>query len=202
MNLNNNPNPQQQVYNQPIRIKPEGKSKFLTFCFALIPGVGQMYQGLMKKGMSLMTMFFGVIAFSIALYFPALLFLLPIIWFYSFFDAINRMNFSLAELSIVEDKFIPDIKLNDTGKFNELLKNRHVFLGWTAIILGVYAFVALIINNNIFIYNSIPYEVMRFIRHTVPSMIIPVICIIIGVKLISGSKKKTKISLQEENEND
>lgn len=201
MNLNNNPNPQQQDFNQPIVVRQEGKSKFLTFVFALIPGVGQMYQGLMKKGMSLMAMFFGVIVLSVALYFPAFTFLLPIIWFYSFFDAINRMNFSRDELSAVEDKFIPDFKLENTGKFNELLKGRHIFFGWTAIILGVYAFIVLFINNNFFTHD-IPYEVVNFIRRTIPSMIIPVICIIIGIKLIGGSRKKQEITVQKENEND
>ena len=30
------------------------KSMFLTFCFSFIPGAGQMYQGYMKRGLSLM----------------------------------------------------------------------------------------------------------------------------------------------------
>ena len=43
------------------------KNKFLTFCFALIPGVGQLYQGYMKRGVSLMILFWGLSAMSVAL---------------------------------------------------------------------------------------------------------------------------------------
>ena len=31
------------------------RSGFLSFCFAFIPGAGQMYQGYMKRGISIMT---------------------------------------------------------------------------------------------------------------------------------------------------
>lgn len=33
------------------------KSSFLTFCCALVPGAGQMYLGMMKRGASLMILF-------------------------------------------------------------------------------------------------------------------------------------------------
>ena len=37
------------------------KGSFLTFCFSMLPGAGEMYLGFMKRGASLMTLFFFII---------------------------------------------------------------------------------------------------------------------------------------------
>ena len=68
------------------------KSSFWTFVFSLFPGAGHMYLGLMKKGASLMLLFCLTIALSGFLNLSFLLILLPVIWFYSFFDAMNLRN--------------------------------------------------------------------------------------------------------------
>ena len=65
------------------------KKKFLTFCFSLLPGAGEMYLCFMKQGISLMGIFFLVWALSGMLNLPALLFVQPVIWFYSFFHVHN-----------------------------------------------------------------------------------------------------------------
>lgn len=38
--------------------------------------------------------------------FPALVFLLPVIWFYAFFDALNRINMTVEELELQPDEFL------------------------------------------------------------------------------------------------
>ena len=35
------------------------KNGFWNLCFSLIPGAGQMYQGFLKRGVSIMALFFG-----------------------------------------------------------------------------------------------------------------------------------------------
>ena len=65
------------------------KSKFLTFFWSLLPGAGQMYLGLMRRGVSLMALFFGAIAVSGWLNIGLFLFAIPVIWFYAFFDSMN-----------------------------------------------------------------------------------------------------------------
>lgn len=72
------------------------KSSLLTFFFSLFPGLGHLYLGLMHRGLSMMAVFFGWIALVGALSglartdkFMILLVLLPVIWFYSLFDALN-----------------------------------------------------------------------------------------------------------------
>ena len=42
-------------------MKTQKKSKFLTFCFSMMPGAAQMYMGFMKMGTSLMFLFFLII---------------------------------------------------------------------------------------------------------------------------------------------
>ena len=37
------------------------KSGFLTFCFSLMPGAGEMYMGFMKQGVSIMAFFWLLI---------------------------------------------------------------------------------------------------------------------------------------------
>ena len=63
------------------------KNGFLTFCCAFIPGAGQMYQGYMKRGLSLIltACLIGMVG---SLLNPVLL-LLVVMWMYSFFDTFS-----------------------------------------------------------------------------------------------------------------
>ena len=66
------------------------KNGFLTFCCAFIPGAGQMYQGYMKRGLSLITMF--CVAFGAGTLLGVLYVAMPIVWMYSFFDTFNLLS--------------------------------------------------------------------------------------------------------------
>ena len=65
------------------------KNGFLTFCFSFIPGAGQMYQGYMKKGMSLMTLLAIFIAIASFTNINIFVIPIPLILAYSFFDTYN-----------------------------------------------------------------------------------------------------------------
>lgn len=82
------------------------KGKFLTFCCALVPGAGHMYLGFMKMGLSLMSIFAVVCALAVGLEIGALLLFAPIVWFYSFFDVINKNSLDPAEFYALEDGYI------------------------------------------------------------------------------------------------
>lgn len=82
------------------------KSGFLTFIFSLVPGAGEMYMGFFKQGVSIMCIFFGMIAMSSYLMMGPVLFLLPVIWCYSFFHVHNLRALSDEEFYAVEDKFL------------------------------------------------------------------------------------------------
>ena len=63
------------------------KNGILTLLFAFIPGAGQMYQGYMKRGLSLVLMA-AAIGMASALI-PPVVFTLLVVFMYSFFDTFN-----------------------------------------------------------------------------------------------------------------
>ena len=65
------------------------KSGFLTFCFSLVPGAGEMYMGFMRQGVSIMALFWLLIFLAAFLSIGPVLFILPILWCYSFFNVHN-----------------------------------------------------------------------------------------------------------------
>lgn len=208
-NLNNNNQYQNQPYTVQMPVYPikNTKNKFLTFVFSLMPGVGQMYQGLMRRGVSMMALFFGVIAISVLLYLPAICFALPIIWFYSFFDVMNRSNYSIDELKAVKDSYILNLNLKPDSKLNLLLKNKHLFIGWIIVIIGVYALFNSLVFNNWYLFNTFfepyVYDMVHHIASFIPKLMVPIICLIIGVKLIKGTNKNQDcINQFKEGQND
>lgn len=65
------------------------KHGLLLFLCACIPGCGQMYQGYMKRGTSLLGLGCLVIALTSILSLGELALLLPLLWLYAFFDTYN-----------------------------------------------------------------------------------------------------------------
>lgn len=163
------------------------KNKFLTFCFALIPGVGQLYQGYMKRGVSLMILFWGLSAMSVALYMSYLSFLLPVIWAYSFFDVMNKWNWTIDQLALLEDKPI----FNLDGGFRFSNKNR--WAGGAVIAIGVImlynTFANLIADV---LYRYFPVGSIRYLTGVLPTVVIAVAVILFGIKLLRGPKKSER----------
>lgn len=65
------------------------KHGLLLFISSCIPGCGQMHQGYMKRGVSLLLAFCGIFAVAIFLEIGALAVLMLPIWLYAFFDSYN-----------------------------------------------------------------------------------------------------------------
>jgi hypothetical protein len=70
----------------------EARSKFLTFLFSFLPGLGHLYLGLTRQGIELMVLFFGVIWLTPWLGGFPFSFLIPIIFFYGIFDALQKRD--------------------------------------------------------------------------------------------------------------
>ncbi|MDE6566264.1 MAG: hypothetical protein K2K70_00855 [Lachnospiraceae bacterium] len=116
-----------------MRFKRNG---FLTFCFACLPGAGQMFLGFMKRGISLMAIFFGIIALAGLLGIDLLLFAVPVIWFYSFFDTMNKNALTIEELNELPDRFLwiedENFQLFSQGK-------SRMVVAVALIVIGVYS---------------------------------------------------------------
>ncbi len=100
----------------------EENKKIITLALSIVPGAGHMYLGYQKKGLTLMGMFFFTIFFMGWLNLSFLLFLLPLIWFYSFFDAFHTINGSKQE---------------EVNLYNLLPSIKQEHIGWGLIILGI-----------------------------------------------------------------
>lgn len=180
----------------PPMMRPQTKSGFLTFVFACVPGAGQMYQGLFKKGGSLMAAFFLLLGFSSWAFVPPLMFLLPVVWFYAFFDTINRMRMTLPELALVQDDYILFSNSEQNSKLSKEFNKRHKLFGWLLVGTGVYIIFDMLSGV---LMDMIEYswvrEVIWNIRRIFPALAIAVACVGIGLYLIRGSLKDKNVVL-------
>ena len=163
------------------------KSSFLTFCFSLLPGAGQMYMGFMKRGISLMTAFFLLIFLSTWLNLGPLMLAVPVIWFFGFFDTHNLRSMPDDEFYALEDKYIliPEFAKEKARTFQD--KYRKIL----AIVL-IFVGSSILWNN---LYDILNYILPRYISefiyrfgHYFPQLIIGLAIIAFGVYLIRGKK--------------
>ena len=81
------------------------KNRLFTFIFSLIPGAGEMYLGFYKSGASIMVLF-GLGCALFGSLFPPFLYLLPVLWFYSFFHTHNLNGMPDEEFYAMEDDYL------------------------------------------------------------------------------------------------
>ena len=174
-----------------MRYKRNG---FLTFCFACLPGAGQMFLGFMKRGISLMAAFFGTIALAGHLRLDILLFAVPIIWFYAFFDVMNKNALTQEELNELPDRFlwIEDEELHLLSR----QKSRTV-IAIALIVIGVYSLLQMIWNLLGDVFDSLPYWLYEGIFYDTPRILFSLAIIIVGFYLI-GVRKPNQIEEEEE----
>ena len=82
------------------------KNKILFFLFSLIPGAAHMYIGLVKRGLVIMLALVAGAGLAMMADTPAFLLVLPVLWFYSFFDAWNKYHLPEEKLAKVQDDFL------------------------------------------------------------------------------------------------
>ena len=104
--------------------------------FALWPGAAQMYLGYMKRGVSLMGLFFLIFAIMGFLGLSFLAFLLPIIWFYAFFDSMNLRSMSYEFLP--QDDFLFHLDSINGPELVKFFQRRHLLAGVLLILVGIY----------------------------------------------------------------
>ena len=113
------------------------RNGFLLFISSCLSGCGQMYQGYMKRGLSLLLAFCLVLFASTYFYLGALALFLPVIWLYAFFDS-YALRSQLAAGTAPEDAFLFGLSDMDSKRLGELLRKRHSLIGWALVAVGVY----------------------------------------------------------------
>ncbi|CAH1216237.1 hypothetical protein PAECIP111891_04410 [Paenibacillus allorhizoplanae] len=102
------------------------RSKVLMLSF--IPGVGHFWLGLMQRGLTAMISFFGIaiLVFFIAILthnegFIVFLLALPVLWFYTMFDALKQLDRRQAGLELIDRSMFEDFQRDEHGRKNRTL---------------------------------------------------------------------------------
>ena len=163
------------------------KRGFWLFIFSLIPGAGEMYMGFKKQGLSIMLLFWGVFAAGSFTGMDWLIFLIPIIWFYSFFNVHNLKSLSEEEFYSIEDSYV--FHMDElAGDISSLVSHHRKLTAILLIILG-----ASILWNNIvdFFYMILPgylADVLGTFAYHLPQLVIAVCIILAGIYILTRKK--------------
>ena len=168
------------------------KNGILTLLFALIPGAGEMYQGYMKRGLSLITMFCLPAALGAMTRIEVLYIGLPIVYMYSFFDTFN-LRAQIGMGTAPEDDYLVHFDPHDK-RLAQLLADSHKLLGWGLIALG-----ALVAYQNILMntlgdivwrwgQSSPFFRALYLMMDQLPEVVVCVALIICGAWLVRGPK--------------
>lgn len=172
------------------------KNSFFTFCFSFLPGAGQMYMGFMKRGITLMSAFFLLIFLASWLNLSQVMFAMPIIWFFAFFDTFNLRAMPDDEFYAMEDEFllVPDFMVEKTrflrSKFRNIFALVLIFIGFS-ILWG-----NLTDLLDYFLPDEVSDAIYR-IGYYFPQLVVGVAIVAFGIYLINGKKNE----LQEEEKN-
>ncbi|MCF8012388.1 MAG: B-box zinc finger protein [Clostridiales bacterium] len=148
------------------------KSRFIAFLLSLMPGLGYMYLGLMKKGLETLILFFGTIFVSSIIHLGELVsFVLPVLFFYSVFDTQNLLS------KMKNGIYVADISLLRWEDWGSKNISRNSIIAYGLIGLGV---VALLNNVMPFVYHN--YILERILP--------PVIIIGLGVYILYRNKRR------------
>lgn len=164
------------------------KSRLFSLLCAFWPGAGEMYMGLMKRGLAIMLIFWGAIAIMSAIGLEMLLFLLPVLWFYSFFDTLTLRSldyYALTELQEKDDFFFQDL-LGGERSLPATMQRNHILVGAGLIVLGAVMLYTRLIRSFYF-GDFIPEWLYKFLR-ALPSMAVSFGIIALGVWLVRGKR--------------
>ena len=170
------------------------KNGILTFLFAFIPGAGQMYQGYMKRGLSLILMCCAIC--MVAVLISPVAFLLIVVWMYSFFDTFN-LRAQIAVNTAPEDDYLVHFNPKDK-RLVQMMLDSHKLVGWALIAFG-----GLIAYENI-LMNALNdlmwrwgkdnpfFRAFYLVMDQLPQVVVCVVLIICGIWLVKGPKTSQK----------
>ena len=160
------------------------KNLFFTLCFSFCPGAGQMYQGYMKRGLSILIVFAIFAGLFATVGTPIFAIPLPVIFIYSFFDTFNIRSLIGSEDKL-EDKYIWEG--NQLFDISKSLKssNTKKIIGFALIFIGIYILLVNMLPNILYTLNLnvIARYINRLSSYFVP-IAIALLSIFLGIKLI------------------
>ena len=164
------------------------KNGILTLLFALIPGAGEMYQGYMKRGLSLITMFCLPAALGAMTRIEVLYIGLPIVYMYSFFDTFN-LRAQIGMGTAPEDDYLVHMDLHDK-RLVQFLADSHKLLGWALIAFGALVGYQNILMNTLgdllwrWGKTSPVFRALYLVMDQLPEVVVCVALIVCGIWLV------------------
>lgn len=155
------------------------RSKVLATLLSAFPGAGHLYLGLQKRGMQLMFLFLASIYVLDLLHLSVFLFMIPLIWFYSFFDGLQCSSRYGRE------------PLVDQPIFKDWARHQRL-IGFGIAALGLYYLtIRLVIPqlNELFPNAFMTYEIRSYLNTVIVSLLL----IFGGLKLLFGKQRGTGI---------
>lgn len=166
---------------QPGSSRTAENKKIITCLLSVIPGAGHMFLGYQKQGLELMTLFFFSFFFIDWLRIGFFMFIIPVIWFYSIFDALHKAS----------DDEIPAEKGNffvfEPAGGNRCEWGSSKLFGYALILIG-----ALLLFDRI-ISPMIPYEIRNYLQ----TGIVALLFIAGGIKILIGGRKEDSATGKE-----
>ncbi|MCM3274241.1 hypothetical protein [Paenibacillus elgii] len=154
------------------------KNKTLATLLSIFPGAGHMYLGLQKRGLQLMAAFLFCIYIMDVMRLSLFMFLIPILWFFSFFDALQMVSKVGRE------------ELRDVPVVGWLLHHQR-WLGYGLLALGAYYLLdrVLLSTLDIWLSEKLQRQVMLWFNQYFQTFVISVLLIGGGIRLLRGNKK-------------
>ncbi|AZN38534.1 hypothetical protein [Paenibacillus albus] len=153
------------------------RSKWLSTVLSIMPGAGHMYLGLQKRGLQLMAGFLMSIYLLDVLHLSLFLFIVPILWCFSFFDALqqqSRLNSGEGELE--------DVPIVDW------LIHQQKWLGIGLVALGLYYIADRMLLEYVQrVWGD--WQLSSDIRYYFKTSLTALLLIGAGVKLLAGKKE-------------
>ncbi len=168
-------------------MKNKRKSGFLLFWFSLLPGAGEMYLGFMRQGLSLMGLFWGIIALTAWLELGPFLLILPILFFYSFFHSHNLFKLPDDQFYQIPDTFL--FSLNEDNPFYGIFKRFHNGIAIILILLGISLLWNCFLDVLYWILPSFLYRFFSHLTDLVPRIAVGLLIIGMGLYVIRGKKQ-------------
>ncbi|MEG0911378.1 MAG: hypothetical protein RSF70_07315 [Ruthenibacterium sp.] len=175
------------------------KNGIFTFCFAFIPGAGEMYLGYMKRGVSIMALFCAISGVAIALNLGVLAIALPVLWAYAFFDTFNLRAQTDEQAAQNPDAYWIDPAFFMGDDVKKLLAKRHNLIGWGLIAIGVYSLYSNLVRGSLWnFFYHIDFTLGLAFLENVPTLVVAGLIIWLGVMLLRGEKRQKTNEQTEE----
>ena len=174
------------------------RNPFVLFLVSLMPGAGEMYLGFYKQGISVMSVFLLMFAFSNIFYTP-MFFLTPVLWFYSFFHSNNLNSLPEEEFYSMEDDYL--FHLDHLFRDNGALLRRHsrlvaavlIFLG-ASILWNNFSNMIHYISYNLFHLPDSVSQLIYRLTDSLPDSVMAIAIIVLGIYMIKNKKDSLKDS--------